>query len=325
MQALWLEDGRVAVRDDVPLPDPPPGEALVRVTCAGVCSTDLELVRGYYPFAGVLGHEFVGVVERGGTDLVGRRVVGEINAVCHRCAACRAGRANHCARRTVLGIVGRNGAFAEYLALPVENLHAVPDHVPDAIATFTEPLAAALRIGEQLAVAPSDRVLVAGAGRLGQLVARTLQGRCALTVLARHEGKRALLEECGIATVASGDALDAASFDVAVECTGNAEGFALARRALRPAGTLVMKSTYAAELTFDASALVVDEITLIGSRCGPFAPALARLADGSIDPAPLLHGEFPLSRAPEALAEAGRPGILKVLVRPDAAGTPSRP
>lgn len=316
MQALWLEDGRVTVRNDVPVPEPPPGEALIRVTCAGVCSTDRELVKGYYPYAGVLGHEFVGVVEKGDTPLLGKRVVGEINAVCHACDACRAGRSNHCARRTVLGIVGRNGAFAEYLALPAGNLHAVPDHLSDDAATFTEPLAAALRIGEQIDVTPADRVLVVGAGRLGQLVARALRGRCELTVVARHPAKRALLDACGIRTVASGGECAAASFDVVVECTGNADGFAQARRAIRPAGTLVMKSTYAAALTFDASALVVDEIRLVGSRCGPFAPALAMLADGAIDPRPLIHGALPLSRADEALAEAGRAGVVKVLIRP---------
>lgn len=322
MQALWLEDGRVAVRNDVPVPEPPVGEALIRVTCAGVCSTDRELVKGYYPFAGVLGHEFVGVVERGDTPLLGKRVVGEINAVCRECAACRAGRAHHCGRRTVLGIVGRNGAFAEHLVLPVENLHAVPDHVPDDVATFTEPLAAALRIGEQIDVGPGDRVLVVGAGRLGQLVARTLHGRCELTAVARHPAKRALLDACGIRAVRSGDECEAASFDVVVECTGNADGFLQARRAIRPLGTLVMKSTYAAALTFDASALVVDEITLVGSRCGPFAPALALLAGGAVDPRPLIHGAFPLSRADEALEEAGRAGVVKVLIRPGAASPP---
>lgn len=319
MLALWLQQRQLTLRDDLPDPEPRIGEAVVRVLCAGVCGTDLELVRGYYPYTGVPGHEFVGVVERGPDHLEGRRVVGEINAVCGSCSACAAGRRNHCERRTVLGIVGRDGAFAERLRLPAENLHVVPDGVPAEAAVFTEPLAAALRIGEQLEIAQGARVLVLGDGRLGQLVARALAPRgCDLVVAGRHASKRELLEAAGIRTVRAGAAGEGA-FDVVVECTGNEEGFAEARRALRPQGTLVMKSTYAGRLEVDASSLVVDEITLVGSRCGPFAPALRLLDEGVVDPRPLVHARFPLREGVAAFDEARRPGVLKVLIEP---GTP---
>jgi threonine dehydrogenase-like Zn-dependent dehydrogenase len=314
MRGLWLEEGRLRLRQDLPRPVPPPGEALVRVLVAGICNTDLELVRGYYPFTGVLGHEFVGVVEAGPEGLLGRRVVGEINAVCGVCRACRAGRPSHCERRTVLGIVGRDGAFADYLALPAANLHPVPDGVATEAAAFTEPLAAALEIQQQVAVRPDDRVLVVGDGKLGQLIAQTLAlTGCHLAALGRHPDKLALLAARGVATPGP-DEVEPGSFDLAVECTGNPEGFALARCALRPRGTLVLKSTYAGELTFDAAGVVVDEITLVGSRCGPFAPALRLLAEGRVEVAPLIHARYPLSEGPAAFDHARRPGVLKVLL-----------
>jgi threonine dehydrogenase-like Zn-dependent dehydrogenase len=316
MRAVWLEDRTLRLRHDAPLPSPRSGEALVRVRYAGVCGTDLELTRGYYPYAGVPGHEFVGRVEAaaGAEGWIGRRVVGEINAACHACEACRAGRTTHCENRTVLGIKARDGAFAEYLALPVENLHEVPPGVPDEVAVFAEPLAAALEIQRQVAIGPAERVAVIGDGRLAQLVAQTLAlTGCDLVVVGRHEAKLARLAALGIRTCAAAD-LPGRRLDVAVECTGNPSGFALARRALRARGTLVLKSTYAGELTLDASSLVVDEITLVGSRCGPFGPALGLLADGRIDVAGLVHARHPLSDALAAFERAARPGVLKVLV-----------
>ena len=314
MLGVYLHEREVRVRDDLPIPDPPPGEARVRVLRAGICNTDLELIRGYYPFSGVLGHEFVGQVETGPDELVGRRVVGEINAVCGRCSACGAGRPTHCQRRTVLGIVGRDGAFAEYLTLPVANLHLVPDSVPTDHATFTEPLAAALRIRQQVALDGSERVLVVGDGKLGQLIARTLVTTgCDLRVHGRHVRKLELLTRRGIRVSREEDP-EEGSFDAVVECTGDAQGFALARRCVRPLGTLVLKSTYAGELTLDASAVVVDEVTLVGSRCGPFAPALDRLAERAVGVESLVDARYPLDRAEEALEHAGRPGVLKVLL-----------
>ena len=292
MRALWLEDRKLSLRE-IDVPTPPPGEVLVRVLAAGICNTDIELTRGYYPFAGVPGHEFVGEVD-------GKRVVGEINAVCHRCEPCRRGRPTHCDNRTVLGIINRNGAFAEYLSLPEENLHAVPDSVPTEEALFTEPLAAALEIQQQVRVTPDDRVLVVGKGKLGSLIAQTLAlTGCALTVVGRDDA-----------------APPAKWFDIAVECSGNPAGFATARAALRARGTLVMKSTYAGELSVNASSLVVDEITLVGSRCGPFAPAIALLAERKVDVRPLLHARYTLDDAIAAFEHAQRPGVRKVMVTP---------
>ena len=306
LRALWLENRQLRLRGDVPPPAPSPGEALVRVLAAGICNTDIELTRGYYPFAGIPGHEFVGEWE-------GKRVVGEINAVCHACEACRGGRPTHCERRTVLGIKDRNGAFAEYLTLPAENLHVVPDEIETEDALFTEPLAAALEIQQQVSIDRNDRVLVVGDGKLGQLVAQTLAlTRCQLTVVGRHREKLDLLKRRGIKTA---DA-PTGKFDIAVDCSGNETGFALARASLRPRGTLVMKSTYAGNLTFNASSVVVDEITLIGSRCGPFAPALRLLAEKAVDVRPLLKATYPLQDALTAFDHAQRPGTLKIAVRP---------
>ena len=314
MRALWLEDRRLRVRDDVPRPELKRGEALVRVLAAGICNTDIEMVRGYYPFTGVPGHEFVGVVEEGDASLKGHRVVGEINAVCHECDACRRGNSTHCDHRTVLGIKGRHGSMAEYLTLPVENLHVVPDHVSTERALFTEPLAAALEIEEQVDITPDARVLVVGDGKLAQLIARTLAlTGCRLAVTGRHREKLQQLEALGIATITA-DAIRPRSFDVAVESSGSPTGFALARAALRPRGTLVMKSTYAGDLTLNASSIVVDELTLIGSRCGPFAPALHLLESGHVHPEPLIHARFPLINGIEAFEHAQKPGVLKVVI-----------
>jgi threonine dehydrogenase-like Zn-dependent dehydrogenase len=313
MKAIWLENGQLRLRHSIPIPEPPPGEALVRVVRAGICNTDVELARGYYPYTGVLGHEFVGVVERGPKELDGRRVVGEINAVCGRCAACRAGRRTHCERRTVLGIVNRHGAFAQYLSLPVENLHPVPDAVSDDDAVFVEPLAAALEIQEQVRITSDERVLVVGDGKLGQLVAQTLAiTGCRLRVVGRYGPKRALLQSRGIEVIGEG-AVTAGDYDVAVECTGNHLGFGVALKALRPRGTLVMKSTYADTLTLNASTIVVNELTLIGSRCGPFPKALSLLAHRSVAVAPMVQARYPLERALDAFDHAQRPGTMKVL------------
>jgi threonine dehydrogenase-like Zn-dependent dehydrogenase len=299
MYALWLENQRLSLRE-VPDPAPRSGEALVRVLIAGVCNTDLEMTRGYYPFTGIPGHEFVGESD-------GKRVVGEINAVCHICNACRSGRPTHCENRTVLGIKNRDGAFAEFLLLPQENLHAVPDAISTAEAVFIEPLAAALRIQEQIAIAPDTRVLVVGHGKLGKLIARTLA-----------------LTGCALIVAPRGAAVAEKTFDVVVECTGNAEGFDIARRAVRPRGTIVMKSTYAGDLKINASALVVDEITLVGSRCGPFDKAIEALATRKIDVSDLIDATYPLDKAITAFGHAQRAGAMKVLVECGKGGSTGR-
>jgi threonine dehydrogenase-like Zn-dependent dehydrogenase len=317
MRGLWLEDERVRFRDDLPEPDPAPGEAVVRVRLAGVCNTDLEMAKGYYPFAGVPGHEFVGEVERadGAPEWVGRRVVGEINATCGSCAACAAGRRSHCERRTVLGLIGRDGTFAEKLALPVANLHPVPQGVIDEAAVFTEPLAAALRIGEQARLTRADRVVVVGDGKLGHLVALAwASGVGSLVVATRTARKRPALAAQGVPCLPASELPDA-SADVVVECTGNQEGLESARRLVRPAGTIVLKSTYRARTAVDLARVVVDEVTLIGSRCGPFVPALELLARG-LPVGALVEARFDLAAGASALAHAAQPGALKVLLRP---------
>lgn len=314
MKGLLLDNGVLQFRSDLPVPHAPEGEVLIRVLRAGICNTDLELCNGYYPFEGVLGHEFVGIVAAGPQTWVGQRVVGEINAPCGACAVCEAGRRLHCPERTVLGIVGRNGAFAEYVVLPQENLHRVPDDLSTDVATFVEPLAAALQIREQVCVDADQRVLVVGDGKLGQLVAQTLAlTGCKLRVIGRHTHKQALLKERGISAYFERE-VELGSFDLVVECTGHAGGFSLARSALRSGGTLVMKSTYAGALEVDASALVVDEITLVGSRCGPFAPALDLLASGEVEVRPLIQDRFALDRGLEAFARAAERGVMKVLL-----------
>jgi threonine dehydrogenase-like Zn-dependent dehydrogenase len=314
MKGLWLENQQLQLRTDIPIPQPPEGEALVRVLSAGICNTDLELLRGYYPYKGILGHEFVGVVEEGPENLINRRVVGEINASCGKCRFCLRGEPTHCENRSVLGIVNRNGAFADYLSLPIENLYPVPDNVSTEVATFTEPLAAALEIQQQVKIYPGHRVLVVGDGKLGQLVAQTLAlTECDLLVIGRHQEKLANLQARGIKTGIA-TAVENGKFDIAVECTGNPEGFNIARRALRARGTLVLKSTYAGNLSLDASSLVVDEITLIGSRCGRFAPALELLAQEKVEVKPLIHDRYPLSEGLAAFEKAQTRGVMKVLL-----------
>ncbi|MEI7813661.1 MAG: alcohol dehydrogenase catalytic domain-containing protein [Coriobacteriia bacterium] len=314
MQALWLEDQALSVRD-VPVPSGA-DEALIRVTLSGICATDVELARGYYPFTGVIGHEFVGeVVESPDPEWIGRRVVGEINAVCGACEACRNGRSTHCESRTVLGIVGRNGAHAEYVTLPLANLRTVPSSVTDEAAVFTEPLAAAIEILEQVHVHPSDRVLLIGAGRLGQLVAQVLANTgTRLHVVARHEHQRELLKRRRIDTIAQDD-VEARRYDIVVEATGSPSGLDLARAAIRPRGTLVLKSTYRGEVALDLAPFVVDEITIVGSRCGPFAPALRMLERGDVDPTSLIGATYPLTQATEAVWAAQQPGAMKILLR----------
>ena len=313
MQAVWLENNQLSMRD-VPQPKKP-NEALIKIRKAGICSTDLEMVKGYYPYAGILGHEFVGeVVSASDSAWVGSRVVGDINAVCGLCEACRNGRPSHCENRTVLGIANRDGVFAKYTTLPLENLHRVPDSVSDELAVFTEPLAAALEIQQQIQIKPTDRVLIVGAGRLGQLIAQTLAlTGCDLHVVARHSLQQNLLTARGIRITSEAE-IQPHKWDIVVEVTGSSEGFNLARKAIRPRGTLVMKSTYKGDVTVNFSSIVVDEIQIIGSRCGPFEPALRLMEKCEVDPTVLIADECGLKDALKAFEKAAQPGVLKVLV-----------
>ena len=312
MRGLWLEKGRLALRDDISEPVDA-GEVRVRVIKAGICSTDTALVNGLYPFIGVIGHEFVGIVESGPNDLNGKRVVGDINAACGTCKFCQNGLAKHCENRTVLGISGRDGAFAEYLSLPIENLHLVPDDVSDDAAVFTEPLAAALEILEQVDMGPGDQVLVIGPGKLGQLIARVLhETGASLTVMGRSPEKLDRLSDLDVSKISSDS--NPIGFDIAVECTGNQDGFAAALAALRPKGTLILKSTYPGALSFDATPLVVDEIKIVGSRCGPFDKALKVMADGKIDPTGLIDARYALADGLAAFEHHARASVLKVLL-----------
>jgi threonine dehydrogenase-like Zn-dependent dehydrogenase len=314
MQSLWLENQSLSLRD-IPRPNKH-GEALIRIRLSGICGTDLELARGYYPFTGVIGHEFVGeVIESPDKSWIGKRVVGEINVNCGECEQCRNGRPTHCENRTVLGITNRDGVHTEYTTLPLANLHIVPDSVSDEAAVFTEPLAAALEIQEQIHIQPTDRILLIGAGRLGQLVAQTLAlTGCDLRVVARHPHQKSLLESRKIKLI-SEEEVQPRRWDMVVEATGSPSGFDLARRALRPRGTLVLKSTYRGEMTINWSSFVVDEITITGSRCGPFESALRLLERGEVDPMILIAQRYPLGRALEAYEDAQKPGMLKVLLQ----------
>jgi threonine dehydrogenase-like Zn-dependent dehydrogenase len=318
MLALRYEEGRLAVAD-IPKPEGA-GEALVRVTLSGICNTDVEIVRGYAGFQGTLGHEFVGVVESApdAAQLVGQRVVGEINAGCGRCELCKGGDPRHCPNRTVLGIVGRDGAHAEFLRLPVVNLLPVPDEVPDERAVFTEPLAAAHAILERVAVTKETRVAVIGDGKLGLLCAQVLQWKGAQVLLVgKHPDKLRLASRRGVETMmvekARGRSRD---MDVVVEASGAAAGFRLALDLLRPRGVLVLKSTFHGATEMDSARIVVDEISVVGSRCGRFAPALELLKNNVVDVESLISEEYALIDGTRAMKRATERGVLKVLLKP---------
>jgi 2-desacetyl-2-hydroxyethyl bacteriochlorophyllide A dehydrogenase len=317
MQALWLENKTLTFCAAIPVPKPKPGEALIRVRLAGICGTDLELLRGYYPYTGIPGHEFVGeVIESPEPSWIGERVVGEINLTCGECRECKEGQSNHCGRRVVLGVRGHSGAFAEYLTLPLVNLHRVSAAILDETAVFTEPLAAALEIQQQVLIHPNERVLLIGSGRLGLLIAQTLSFTgCDLLVTARQPRARELLEGYRIHAVYPED-VPLRQMDVVVEASGSPQGFDLACKAVRPQGKIVLKSTYAGAAQINLSALVVDEVTLVGSRCGPFVPALRLLETGKLDPRPLIDAQYPLEDGLAAIEKAAQRGVLKVLLHP---------
>ena len=313
MRALHF-DGSQAHVVDRPEPEATPGMARVAVRMAGICNTDLELVKGYMGFEGTLGHEFVGVVEEGPEAWRGQRVVGEINFACGRCATCQRGLPRHCPTRRVMGIQNADGALAEQVLVPVENLHAVPDGISDLQAVFTEPLAAAFEILEQIHIEAGLDCLVLGDGKLGQLAAQVLQRAGAeVCAVGHHPEKLALLSARGIETRLESD-WQPRPTSLVVEATGSARGFQLALASTRPRGTLVLKSTVAEHPQVDLAPLVIHEIRLLGSRCGPFEPALQALGEGSVEVAALVEERLPLARADDALRRAALPGALKVLV-----------
>ena len=318
LKALRVDKKKIAVREiDKPAAD---GEALVRVLLSGICNTDLEIARGYAGFKGTIGHEFVGVMDGDG-PLSGQRVVGEINAGCGICKLCQSGDPRHCAKRTVLGILGRDGAHAEFLRLPAQNLFKVPPGVPDEHAVFTEPLAAACGILEHVDVASGDRVAVVGDGKLGLLCAQVLALTGAHVVLiGKHPEKLRIAERRGIETesVKSG-AKRKREFDLVVEASGSPSAFTVALELLRAQGTLVLKSTFVETVDWNQinqARLVVDEISIVGSRCGRFEPALDLLKRGAIDIDSLISEEYPLSQGVNAMDRAGKKGVMKVFLRP---------
>jgi threonine dehydrogenase-like Zn-dependent dehydrogenase len=336
MKALRYENQQLAIADvDKPVTD---GEALVRVTLSGICNTDLEIARGYAGFEGTLGHEFVGVIESVGADgalarplgraqsteplltrglMPGDRVVGEINAGCGACDLCRSGDSRHCANRTVLGIVGRDGAHAEFLKLPAANLLPVPAEISDERAVFTEPLAAACGILERVSIDNKTTVAVIGDGKLGLLCAQVIGTTGAeVTLIGKHDTKLAIAKRRGIGTktISEVDKLSR-HFDVVVEASGSPSGFELAFDLLRPRGVLVLKSTFHGATEMNAARIVVDEISVVGSRCGRFAPALELLKSNAVEVESLISNEFPLADGVRAMARAGEPGVLKVLLR----------
>jgi len=307
-------DGTLRYVDDYPDPVPDHDNALIRVKYAGVCDTDVQIAQGYMDFSGVLGHEFVGtVVGPLGTELLGRRVVGEINCPCGECELCRRGLGKHCRSRTVLGIAGRDGCFADYVDLPEKNLHAVPDSVSDETAVFAEPLAAALNVLQETHVRSEDRVAVIGDGKLGILTAQTLALTGAdVTIVGRHPERSALIDEVGSPIPIVTEVKAGNDYDVIVDASGSTDGLATSISLVRPGGTVVMKTTVAGQHALDLAPLVIDEIKLVGNRCGPFEPALRLLKSGFINPEPLIERIIKPEEA-VAVIEGGVPGLKYVV------------
>ncbi|MEE9143817.1 MAG: alcohol dehydrogenase catalytic domain-containing protein [Candidatus Binatia bacterium] len=316
MQALYWNGQKLKLNQSYPSPKADDMTALVRVRLAGICSTDLQIFKGYMGFHGVPGHEFVGEVKEGPEQLVGKRVAGEINFACGRCEYCGRGRGGHCPDRKVMGILGADGAFAEFLSIPNSNLHIVPEDVSDEEAVFTEPLAAAFEILEQTQIDPGDDVLVLGDGRLGFLCAQVLKFTGAhVTVLGKHAKKLSLIHRFSVRTLLLDD-WKPRLFDIVVEATGSDSGFQLALSATRPRGVLVLKSTIAGVYQISLAPLVINEIKVVGSRCGPFPDALMALEEKSVSVTPLIDKVYPLKEGLEAVKHAAKPGTRKILLRP---------
>jgi len=317
MLAIHLQSGRVEVRKQ-PLPRVPENFARIRLLAAGICSTDLELQRGYYDFRGTPGHEFVGEVsEANDSTWIGQRVAGEINLACGKCSWCARKLGRHCPNRTVLGIVKHPGAFREFLTLPVRNLHRVPKSIPDDHAVFIEPVAAACEILDQIKIAPREKVAVLGDGKLGLLIAQVLNAHGAqVHLFGRRRHKLAIAERAGVAAELIKRNLPERAYPIVIDATGSADGLRAAIAMCIPRGTVVMKSTVHGLVPIDTAPAIVNEITLVGSRCGRFEPAIRLLASNKVRVADLISEKFPLDRAPEAFARAATKGILKILLHP---------
>ncbi|MCP4707485.1 MAG: alcohol dehydrogenase catalytic domain-containing protein [Planctomycetes bacterium] len=317
MQALLIEAGKVRYTNSHQTPAPQNDQVLIEVIQAGICSTDLEIVKGYMNFSGVMGHEFVGTVVGGAPDLKGKKVVGEINCVCGKCDMCQSGLSNHCRARQVLGIHNKDGAFAEYLTLPRRNIHVLADSVDNDQAIFVEPLAAALQIVKQVPLESRQKVIVVGDGRLGLLSVQVLAhygGKGKVVLLGKHEEKIMFAEKRGIQGILLQDMLIKPQWDVVVDCTGSPEGFATACQLVRPRGKLILKSTLAAQQPIDLTPLVIDEITLIGSRCGPFPDAINALAAEQAVVHGLITSRFKLANWEKAFQKAADSNQIKVVL-----------
>ena len=315
MIAVHLEAGKVAIRN-TRIPRPPSGFALIRLLAAGICNTDLELQKGYYGFAGTPGHEFVGeVVAADNHKWLGKRVTGEINLACGKCSWCAKGLGRHCPSRKVLGIVKHPGAFREYLTLPETNLHEIPAYIPIQEAVFIEPLAAACEILDQINFPPGSDVAVLGDGKLGLLIGQVLQANgLQVHQYGRHRDKLALLKRLGVDTIAAARKIPANRFDFVVDATGSAQGLQQAIHMTRPRGTVVMKSTLHGPVSIDAAPIIVNEVTLVGSRCGRFQPALDLLSTRKVQVSDMVSDQFLLQDAAKAFKRAAEPGVLKVLL-----------
>ncbi len=317
MRAIVVSAGKATLTEQ-PQPTPESGEVLIRVHRAGICATDLEIIKGYAGYEGILGHEFVGTIVAGSKKRIDCRVVGEINCVCGKCDLCTRGLSTHCRRRTVLGIDSRPGVFAEYVTLPERNCHDVPDSISDEEAVFAEPLAAAIQIIRQVKIEPKMEVAVLGTGRLGLLVAQVLSlSGCRLTAIGRNPKTLGLLDRKRIRTLPVGELSGKTEHDLVVDCTGSPDGLSIAMNLVRPRGTLVLKTTCHGDAPVDLTPLVVNEITLLGSRCGPIGEALAMLARKEIDVTSLITQRVPLSQGTEALDQAARPDQIKILLKTD--------
>lgn len=316
MKAAYFDGTKILLKDDYPTPNL--GEALIKVRLAGICGTDLEMIQGYASYTGVLGHEFVGeVVESANKDLIGKRIVGEINAGCGKCQMCTTGLERHCSQRTVLGIYKRDGAFAQYLSLPEKNLHVIPDSISDEQAVFVEPLAAAFEIEEQLHIEKDSKIAILGDGRLAQLIMRVLRiNHPNITCFGRHAKKLQLAEKIGIKTKTVISPHDEHAFDVVIEATGRESGFLDTMKLAKPRGIVVLKSTIASKNKLDLTPAIVNEITFVGSRCGPFRPAIQALASGVIHVDDLIDSVYPLDKLSDALDAARSSEKLKVLLKP---------